>query len=48
MTASCPNPCARRTPRSVYLHTSTGNAGTATFAARVKFGTGWNIYENVL
>lgn len=32
----------------MYLYTSTGNAGTATFTARVKFGTGWNIYKNML
>ncbi|MFG2340508.1 FG-GAP repeat domain-containing protein [Streptomyces yangpuensis] len=32
----------------MYLYTSTGNAGTATFTAREKFGTGWNIYKNML
>ncbi|MFD8887272.1 FG-GAP repeat domain-containing protein [Streptomyces erythrochromogenes] len=38
-----------RLPNGVmYLYTSTGNAGTATFAARVKFGTGWNIYKNMI
>ncbi|MEJ8645816.1 VCBS repeat-containing protein [Streptomyces sp. MS1.HAVA.3] len=38
-----------RLPNGVmYLYTSTGNAGTATFTARVKFGTGWNIYKNMI
>ncbi|MFF3728155.1 FG-GAP repeat domain-containing protein [Streptomyces erythrochromogenes] len=38
-----------RLPNGVmYLYTSTGNAGTATFTAREKFGTGWNIYKNML
>ncbi|MGW1765105.1 FG-GAP repeat domain-containing protein [Streptomyces sp. NPDC002073] len=32
----------------MYLYTSTGNAGTATFAPRVKFGTGWNIYKSMI
>ncbi|WP_329402717.1 VCBS repeat-containing protein [Streptomyces virginiae] len=32
----------------VYTYTSTGKTGTATFAPRVKFGTGWNIYKNML
>ncbi|MFK0050243.1 FG-GAP repeat domain-containing protein [Streptomyces sp. NPDC090741] len=32
----------------MYLYTSTGNAGTATFTARVKFGIGWNIYKNMI
>ncbi|MEV6207282.1 FG-GAP-like repeat-containing protein [Kitasatospora sp. NPDC051914] len=32
----------------MYRYSSTGNAGTATFAARVKFGAGWNIYTNML
>lgn len=32
----------------LYRYTSTGKAGTATFAARVKFGTGWNIYKNII
>ncbi|MFD8983461.1 FG-GAP repeat domain-containing protein [Streptomyces sp. NPDC059564] len=32
----------------MYLYTSTGNAGTATFTARVKFGSGWNIYKNMI
>ncbi|MEV8100676.1 hypothetical protein AB0P35_41645, partial [Kitasatospora sp. NPDC085879] len=39
---------ARTKNGDMYLYTSTGNAGTATFAARVKFGTGWNIYTNML
>ncbi|MFC9817672.1 FG-GAP repeat domain-containing protein [Streptomyces virginiae] len=38
-----------RLPNGVmYLYTSTGNTGTATFTARSKFGTGWNIYKNML
>ncbi|WP_374771771.1 VCBS repeat-containing protein [Streptomyces sp. NBC_01310] len=38
-----------RLPNGVmYLYTSTGNAGTATFTARVQFGTGWNIYKNMI
>ncbi|MFD5620961.1 FG-GAP-like repeat-containing protein [Streptomyces yangpuensis] len=38
-----------RLPNGVmYLYTSTGNTGTATFTAREKFGTGWNIYKNML
>ncbi|MFF1482502.1 hypothetical protein ACFVYD_33980 [Streptomyces sp. NPDC058301] len=32
----------------LYLYTSTGNAGTATFTARVKVGSGWNIYKNMI
>ncbi|MFJ4778159.1 FG-GAP repeat domain-containing protein [Streptomyces sp. NPDC088762] len=32
----------------VYRYSSTGKAGTATFGARVKFGTGWNIYKNLI
>ncbi|MFE6844629.1 FG-GAP repeat domain-containing protein [Streptomyces sp. NPDC057686] len=32
----------------MYLYTSTGNAGSATFSARVKFGAGWNIYKNMI
>ncbi|MCX4632339.1 VCBS repeat-containing protein [Streptomyces sp. NBC_01443] len=32
----------------MYLYTSTGNAGTATFTARVLFGRGWNIYKNMI
>ncbi|MFD5508492.1 FG-GAP repeat domain-containing protein [Streptomyces sp. NPDC127051] len=32
----------------MYLYTSTGNAGTATFTARVLFGKGWNIYKNMI
>lgn len=32
----------------MYLCTSTGNAGTATFTARVKVGSGWNIYKNMI
>ncbi|MFE9933280.1 FG-GAP repeat domain-containing protein [Streptomyces sp. NPDC005533] len=32
----------------VYRYSSTGKAGTATFAARVKFGTGWNLYKNLV
>ncbi|QES46589.1 hypothetical protein DEJ50_00720 [Streptomyces venezuelae] len=39
---------ARLANGEMYLYTSTGNAGTATFTARVKFGTGWNIYKNML
>ncbi|MFA7766310.1 FG-GAP repeat domain-containing protein [Streptomyces sp. NRRL S-448] len=32
----------------VYRYSSTGKTGTATFAARVKFGTGWNLYNNII
>ncbi|MFD9409764.1 FG-GAP repeat domain-containing protein [Streptomyces sp. NPDC059989] len=39
---------ARLPSGDMYLYTSTGNAGTATFTARVKFGTGWNIYKNMI
>ncbi|MBT2408721.1 MULTISPECIES: VCBS repeat-containing protein [unclassified Streptomyces] len=39
---------ARLPNGDMYLYTSTGNAGTATFTARVKFGTGWNIYKNMI
>ncbi|MFG2824738.1 FG-GAP repeat domain-containing protein [Kitasatospora sp. NPDC048365] len=38
-----------RTPNGVlYRYSSTGNAGTATFAPRVKFGTGWDAYRTML
>ncbi|WP_457030819.1 FG-GAP repeat domain-containing protein [Kitasatospora sp. P5_F3] len=39
---------ARAKNGDMYLYASTGNAGTATFAARVLFGRGWNIYTNML
>ncbi|MFJ5546450.1 FG-GAP repeat domain-containing protein [Streptomyces sp. NPDC093225] len=39
---------ARTANGDMYLYASTGNAGTATFSARVKFGTGWNIYKTML
>ncbi|KOU24254.1 hypothetical protein ADK52_14270 [Streptomyces sp. WM6372] len=32
----------------MYLYTSTGNSGTATFTTRVLFGKGWNIYKNMI
>ncbi|MCX4808786.1 VCBS repeat-containing protein [Streptomyces sp. NBC_01214] len=32
----------------VYRYSSTGKTGTATFAARVKFGTGWDLYRNIV
>ncbi|MCB5168302.1 FG-GAP-like repeat-containing protein [Streptomyces bambusae] len=31
----------------VYRYASTGNPGTGTFAARVKFGDGWNLYKSL-
>ncbi|MCC0100303.1 VCBS repeat-containing protein [Streptomyces flavotricini] len=39
---------ARLPNGEVYRYSSTGNAGTATFAAPVKFGSGWNIYKNMI
>lgn len=39
---------ARLPNGEMYLYTSTGNAGTATFKARVMFGTGWNTYKNMI
>ncbi|WP_030869384.1 FG-GAP repeat domain-containing protein [Streptomyces sp. NRRL F-2747] len=39
---------ARLPSGEVYRYSSTGNSGTATFAPRVKFGAGWNIYKNLI
>ncbi|MFD9480354.1 FG-GAP repeat domain-containing protein [Streptomyces nojiriensis] len=39
---------ARLPNGDMHVYTSTGNAGAATFTARVKFGTGWNIYKNMV
>ncbi|MFI8277632.1 FG-GAP repeat domain-containing protein [Streptomyces sp. NPDC085929] len=39
---------ARLPDGDVYRYSSTGKVGTATFATRVKFGAGWNIYKNII
>ncbi|MFJ6935624.1 FG-GAP repeat domain-containing protein [Streptomyces sp. NPDC101132] len=39
---------ARDTAGNLYRYTATGHSGTATFAARVGIGSGWNVYKNLV
>ncbi|MFJ7155937.1 FG-GAP repeat domain-containing protein [Streptomyces sp. NPDC101118] len=39
---------ARDGAGNLYRYTATGHSGTATFAARVGIGSGWNVYKNLV